>query len=40
MSLEDEIMDKARMSYRIDTLYFGNNSGIIDFPIAHKSKNI
>lgn len=23
MSLEDDLSDKARMSYRIDTLYFG-----------------
>jgi hypothetical protein len=40
LSLDDSLVDRARMSYRIDALSFGNGSGTVDIPIAHKSKSV
>lgn len=40
LNLDDSLINKARMTYRIEVLSFGNGTGTVDFPIAHKSKNI
>jgi len=40
LSLDDALIDKSRMAYRIDTLIFGKGNGTIDIPITHKSKNV
>lgn len=40
LSLDESLISKARMAYRIETLSFGKGNGTVDFPIAHKSKNI
>jgi hypothetical protein len=38
--MDDALIEKARMTYQIDALSFGNGNAIFDFPITHKSKNI
>lgn len=40
LSLDDALVKKAGMTYRIDTLIFGKGNGTIDIPITHKSKNV
>jgi hypothetical protein len=40
LNLDDSLINKARMTYKINSLNFGNASSAVDFPIAHRSKNI
>ncbi len=40
LNLESHLIDKARMTYRIESLTFGSGAAIFDFPVTHKSKNI